>query len=352
VSSGPSENGVCRFSTNDLPAGDRMEIWREVCGRQIMRLEMDFLSGAAFHADIKVRALPGLVAVSGTLRGIRQCRTRELLADSNDDLLLVMNRSGVGVASQLGRELTLHDGDAVLMTGADVGAFTYTAAGAETIALRLGRAALTDFVSSAEDLAMRQIPRDSEALKLLVRYVDVLDDRDALSTPSLQRAVTTHLYDLASLAIGASGDGAAYAAGRGLRAARLAAVKADIKENLGNSELSLTAVAARRRLTPRHVQRLFERGGLTFSEFVLGERLARAHRVLVDPRRRNHTISAIAFEVGFNDLSYFNRTFRRRYGVTPSDMRDGVRTSHSSDSCSVSAPQSVFTLGKRSNARS
>jgi AraC-like DNA-binding protein len=32
-------------------------------------------------------------------------------------------------------------------------------------------------------------------------------------------------------------------------------------------------------------------------------------------------ISAIAYDVGFRDLSYFNRTFRRRYGTTPTDAR-------------------------------
>jgi AraC-like DNA-binding protein len=35
-------------------------------------------------------------------------------------------------------------------------------------------------------------------------------------------------------------------------------------------------------------------------------------------------ISTIAFELGFNDLSYFNRTFRRRYSATPSEIRDGA----------------------------
>jgi AraC-like DNA-binding protein len=32
-------------------------------------------------------------------------------------------------------------------------------------------------------------------------------------------------------------------------------------------------------------------------------------------------VSSVAFEVGFGDLSYFNRTFRRRFGATPSDVR-------------------------------
>jgi AraC-like DNA-binding protein len=58
-----------------------------------------------------------------------------------------------------------------------------------------------------------------------------------------------------------------------------------------------------------------------YSEFVLGQRLARAYGLLRNPLYFHCKISVIAFELGFNDLSYFNRTFRRRYGATPSDVR-------------------------------
>jgi len=41
--------------------------------------------------------------------------------------------------------------------------------------------------------------------------------------------------------------------------------------------------------------------------------------------RLDQAIGAIALRVGFGDLSYFNRTFRRRYGMTPSDARAQAR---------------------------
>jgi AraC-like DNA-binding protein len=43
--------------------------------------------------------------------------------------------------------------------------------------------------------------------------------------------------------------------------------------------------------------------------------------MMTDPRYADHRVSAIAFAAGFGDLSYFNRTFRRRFGATPSDLR-------------------------------
>jgi len=70
---------------------------------------------------------------------------------------------------------------------------------------------------------------------------------------------------------------------------------------------------------------LFETDGTTFSEFLLGQRLALAYRMLTGPRSGNRPIGSIALDVGFNDLSYFNRTFRRRFGATPSDVRAAAR---------------------------
>jgi AraC-like DNA-binding protein len=70
---------------------------------------------------------------------------------------------------------------------------------------------------------------------------------------------------------------------------------------------------------------LFEAERESLSEFVLAQRLVHAHRMLADPRFAGRAIGAIAFEAGFGDLSHFNRTFRRRFGMTPSEARVQAR---------------------------
>jgi len=126
------------------------------------------------------------------------------------------------------------------------------------------------------------------------------------------------------LTLGATREAQAIAGQRGVRAGRLAAVKADVMGNLANPGLSVGSVAARQGLTPRYIHMLFETEGVTFSEYVVTKRLARAHRILTDPRLANRMIHEVALEVGFGDLSYFNRTFRRHFGMTPSEMREAT----------------------------
>src|SRR5262249_35261014 len=80
-------------------------------------------------------------------------------------------------------------------------------------------------------------------------------------------------------------------------------------------------LAVRHRCTERSIQRMFEQEGTTFTQYLRTQRLARAHELLGDPRLRTEKISALPLDCGFGDPSYFNRAFRRRYGVAPSDVR-------------------------------
>ena len=122
------------------------------------------------------------------------------------------------------------------------------------------------------------------------------------------------------MALGATHNGADIVNGRGMRGARLKAIKSVILENLGD-ELTVTAVALRQHVTPRYIHMLFEMEGVTFSGYVLGQRLMRAYGMISDPRFAGSNITTVAFASGFGDLSYFNRTFRRRFGTTPSELR-------------------------------
>jgi transposase len=60
----------------------------------------------------------------------------------------------------------------------------------------------------------------------------------------------------------------------------------------------------------------------TFTHYVIRQRLDNAYRLLRDQRCARRSITSIAYDVGFNDLSYFNRAFCRQFQVTPSDIRN------------------------------
>ena len=308
-----------RFCADDLPERDWLAIWPELFGRTITPLDC----GPLLRFEFTSRALPALHITSGYIassEGVRSQRTRELIADGNDEIQLMLMDEGRYCASQLGREVVADACTAVLVSNADVNSITTP--GVKGRMLRIPRKAILPLARRLEDALMRPIPRSAEALRLLGGYLAVLEQTSQPATPEACYLIATHVHDLVALAVGATRDAAEMASGRGLRAARFAAITADIEKNIGRHDLSAQWVASRHRVSPSTVRRLFEERDMTFSRFVLNYRLAQARRCLRDPRRLNCTISSIAFALGFNDLSYFNRTFRRFYGATPSDARE------------------------------
>ncbi|MBV9753795.1 MAG: helix-turn-helix domain-containing protein [Hyphomicrobiales bacterium] len=89
--------------------------------------------------------------------------------------------------------------------------------------------------------------------------------------------------------------------------------------HLGDGDLSVAKIAKHHRTTPSYFHNLFENEGLTFSWFVLGQHLSRVHCILSDPYSTARNISSVALDMGFGDLSHFNRTFRRRYSAMRAD---------------------------------
>lgn len=317
-----SDFSTLSFSTEQFPESQRLAMLREHYGRTVLRAEIEAAEGAVFEARIASHVLPDLHLLAGTLSAARITRTREQTADGNDDLALVFSRSGDIAVSSRGRDSLLRQGEAILTSSEDATTFERFATG-DSFSLRIPRAVLLPLVVDIDDAVMRLVPRDSAPLRLLASYADALMDQNALATLPLRQLAVGHLHDLLALALGPTRDIAELAKGRGVRAARLREAKAHIAGNSGRQELSITGVAAHLGVTPRYLQRLFEFDGTTFSAFLLGQRLKRAYRMLCEPQFAQRPVSAIAYDVGFGDLSYFNRCFRRAYGTTPSGVRNG-----------------------------
>ncbi|MEO6986705.1 MAG: AraC family transcriptional regulator [Paralcaligenes sp.] len=80
--------------------------------------------------------------------------------------------------------------------------------------------------------------------------------------------------------------------------------------------IRLSVVAAHCHMSESEFSRVFKKEhGHTFYEHLLKFRIGRACELLADASVQ---VKSVAFAVGFNDLSYFARTFRRYTGVTPS----------------------------------
>jgi AraC-like DNA-binding protein len=315
---GNSDCVVVRFSTADYAPRERFDAWREVYGRTMQKMDIEPLSAEEFHVEATLLRMPALAMMAGRRFAAIYNRRRQFI--DHDGVSVTWALSSNCHANQVGRAVDVTRGQAIVLTSGEPGSLRVPRLD-HYFNLLVPRRCLLPLIADLDDAYGRPIPADNPALHLLTRYISILQEAETFAMPELRRQAVVHIHDLLALAIGATRDAAEVAKSRGARAARLRAIKEDIVDRLDQPDLSVAAIAARHRIKPRWVQRLFESEGTTFTEYVLAQRLARAHRLLTDSRHAGQKIGSIALDVGFGDLSYFNRVFRRRYGMAPSELR-------------------------------
>jgi AraC-like DNA-binding protein len=327
----PALEGAISLSSDAYPAEDRFEMWREFFARNILRVEAATPDKSLFGAWARAQELPAGVTVTlGETAPCSLVRTKELLSDGYDGMFFSICLGGKGHWQFGNRSVALKRGQAGLVPTWILGGL-HCDPNYRGLGVRLDRDAVREFAPSPEDLLMRPIDSRSEAVALLVAYCRHLLQRPGAPTPSLGLLASHQIRELIAHALAPQSELVRASPFDGVREARLRAVRDDIAAHLRDGSLSVVAVAARQRVTPRYVQMLFESEGTTFSQYVLGQRLACAYGMLSDPCCAGLTITAIAFAAGFGDLSYFNRAFRRAYGASPSDVRAAARNGGSSN---------------------
>jgi AraC-like DNA-binding protein len=107
----------------------------------------------------------------------------------------------------------------------------------------------------------------------------------------------------------------------GLRGARIASVLAQINASFADQQFSTRVVAERLGLSVRYVQDLVQGSGMSITDRIMALRLDKARTLLTEDRQCALRISDVAGACGFNELSYFHRSFRRRFGASPAKFR-------------------------------
>lgn len=312
---------LIRLSTARCAPQDRLAAWRKMFGRGVhLRFDVDPIGDAPPSASVELHRWSSASLYFGNTSPVRVRRTPRLVQDGDDDFRLVRAEgAGYRIAARGVDEIVPDGSVAVLFNGA-VSEIDYFGP-CRVTAIRVRRADLAAALPGLDEHPVRRIAPDVPALALLSSYVGMLRRDGPATDPLVAGRVASHITDLIAHAISTTKEGEP-ARQCATSAVRLREMKAYIVRNLARPDLSIVAVAAHHRLPLRYVQRLFQAEDITFTDFVLGERLAHARRLLIDPRLRDRPVGIIAHESSFTNHTYFDRAFRGRFGVTPSDLRE------------------------------
>ncbi len=226
---------------------------------------------------------------------------------------------GEGAVRQDGREALLRAGDFTLSDGTRHYEMTCPA-GSRMLVLGVPTTKLRRHIACPESLAAVAMRAAGGVAGLLSGFLRNywLQCRHSLDSESAEQ-VAIAVLDLLGAAYARVPRTNAEHSSRGM-AHRIRIIN-HIHAHLYDPGLTPAQIARACRITTRYLHYLFSDGEETVARYILGRRLEAASQALLADSQRGRTVTAIAFDHGFNSATHFGRVFRAHFGLTPREYR-------------------------------
>ena len=155
--------------------------------------------------------------------------------------------------------------------------------------------------------------------RIAAEFCSMLALEGASLDATVRARLGDELMDVLALALD-MGDKDDFTADRSVRQVRLRSVKAWIEEHLADPDLSLEKIARNNGISLRHLHYLFRPTDMSVSEWIWDRRLQRCYDLLMRPGPRPLSVTEVAYQLGFSSSSHFSTAFRRKFGISPSDL--------------------------------
>jgi len=188
------------------------------------------------------------------------------------------------------------------------------------LTIRIPAAELRGRLVSIEDHVSRRFKPNEQMTRLLVGMIRTVAELFINSPPPNPQALATEIISFVALTIGSEDRGAATDV-RNARYHLRRRIVDFIESHLSDQSLSPKKIAASSRISLSYLYSLFNDNETTVSQFVQTKRLQRAYEILVADPKGHRTVSEVAYEVGFKNVSHFSRCFSRHFKVAPRDVR-------------------------------
>jgi AraC-like DNA-binding protein len=308
-----------RWSTDGVGGVDRFAYWHDAVSEAVLNVTPRNPSGNEFTGAITCNEFDDLRFSAFTSTPHQIVRARGHINRSQGEHYLVsVQRRGTSVMSQGDRVAALAPGNIGILDG--MRPFTVSfPENVDRIVAAIPHRLLRPRAPWLDAVPLRMLPADSPLVDVCKLYIERLSTAQSGNAREFW-VLAENLCNLIAL-LTAPSDAEQSSIRHGMRQAELEHMLAYLRSNLANPKLSPAMLAERMGVSVRTVHNRFEEAGLTLGKWLLEHRLLACHTRLSDSAFSRLSVSEIAFEWGFNDLSHFNKAFRARFGKTPSACR-------------------------------
>jgi len=302
--------------------GDPLAYWHDVVCDLFVPLSCSTTSDSRFGWQFASEGLGDLRLVDMTVTPHLVRHTRQHVTRSAEPYFILSQQvSGPGVIVQDNREAILEPGDLALYDSTRPYELRFAGPMRQRI-VRIPQHLISDKLINVERLTACpvrvQTPLGSLCSNFITSSFELMGQLGGAGT-----TVSNTLTDLLSAALREGDTEARLDDAVSARVLRRR-VLGYIETNLSDPELNVEQIAQAMRLSSRYIHMLMKDVGSTPANLIWSRRLERCGEALSDPDNVSVPISQIAYAWGYKDAAHFTRSFKSRYGISPSEFRARV----------------------------
>lgn len=189
------------------------------------------------------------------------------------------------------------------------------------IVLMFSRSLLQVPETSVRMLTGHRLPGDDGLAMLIGPFLKGLTQQGGRATAMANHRLSDAVLDMLAAALADELSCSARPANGPRQAALLQRIKIYIENELADSDLDPTSIAAAHHISPRYLRKLFEGEGDSVARWIRSRRLEQCRRDLARPDLSDRSVSSVAAHCGFTDAAHFSRLFKSAYGRSPREYR-------------------------------
>jgi AraC family transcriptional activator of tynA and feaB len=277
-----------------------------------MALEANRDARESFNAHVDGIALGKLQLVRVSTSPIRVARRSEDIARIPDPPFLVKFQvKGDCLWQQRGREVLMRPGDFVIASTAEPYKMQFFGDYATPV-LVVAESIMRRLTPHPEQFLGVRMPGEEADCGLLSSFVAQIAARMHKLPVQMVHRVEANVLDLLGAVLGARAS-----VHNVSHTQMLAQIKAYINSHLHDRELGPVMLARAFAISTRQVHALFEAETMTVGRYIRAQRVAACRRTLEDSTLGTVSLTEVALQWGFYDLSHMTRCFREEYGEPP-----------------------------------
>lgn len=310
-----------RKDTSELRERDRMDYWRDAICDEFVQLDCEEVTSGDFlgelHGGVGISDLRFSEVIADPHLVVRS--KRQIAKSTEADFLISFQIENRGLIRQNGREARLKPGSFAMYDSTKPYSLTFKERFHQFV-LQMPKEVLSRHLVNPEQYTAVATSAHAGLGAVLTQFIFSLA-KELKLVRAASDELADNLVEMIAMAFSSSMMLEQVGTHSVVRKSLRTRILHYIDTNLCDSQLSNAQIAQAAGISIRYLHKLFEQEVESTHALVLRKRLERARTLLDDPAYAGHSIEQIAYSTGFSSAAHFSRSFKKHFGLSPSDIR-------------------------------